>query len=166
MRLKLVAGATPVAFLALTSAAFGLPPFTTATKSSPTSGGQSEVFAIAAGCHATFDRLTIRLRSGGTAGYRAGYVRRVVQDGSGRPVSLLGNRRILATIQNARAHTPSGGVLLRSNVLTPRCPQLRQVKLAGDFEGTVSLGLGLTRRTGFRVFRLTAPKRIVIDVAH
>jgi hypothetical protein len=161
----LLTAATVVALLAPSSAAFGLPPFTTATKSSPTSGGQSEVFAIAAGCHATFDRLTIRLRSGGTAGYRAGYVRRVVQDGSGRPVSLLGNRRILAAVQNARAHTTSGGALL-PNVLTPRCPQLRQVKLAGDFEGVVSFGLGLTRKTGFRVFRLTAPKRIVIDVAH
>jgi hypothetical protein len=162
----LVAGATALSCLALAAAAYGLPPFTTATKSSPTGGGQSEVFAIAVGCHATFDRVTIRLRSGGTAGYRAGYVRRVVQDGSGRPVTLLGNRRILATVQNARAHKTSGGVLLPSNVLTPRCPQLRQVELAGDFEGVVSLGLGLTRKTGFRVFRLTGPKRIVIDVAH
>jgi hypothetical protein len=40
------------------------------------------------------------------------------------------------------------------------------VKIAGDFEGVVSFGLGLRRKTGFRVFRLTAPTRIVIDVAH
>jgi hypothetical protein len=30
----------------------------------------------------------------------------------------------------------------------------------------VSFGLGLARKTGFRVFRLTGPTRIVVDVAH
>ena len=49
--------------------------------------------------------------------------------------------------------------------LTPLCPNLRH-RAAGDFEGVVSFGLGLRRKTGFRVFRLTAPTRIVIDVAH
>ena len=49
---------------------------------------------------------------------------------------------------------------------TPLCSNLRQVKTAGDFEGIVTFGLGLRRKTGFRVFRLTRPKRIVIDVAH
>jgi hypothetical protein len=33
-------------------------------------------------------------------------------------------------------------------------------------EGVVSFGLGLRRTTGFRVFRLTGPARIVVDVAH
>jgi hypothetical protein len=45
-------------------------------------------------------------------------------------------------------------------------PNLRQVKPSGDFEGVVSFGLGLRRRTGFRVFRLSGPARVVIDVAH
>jgi hypothetical protein len=40
------------------------------------------------------------------------------------------------------------------------------VKLAGDFEGVVTFGLGLKRRTGFRVFRLTGPARVVVDVRH
>ena len=52
------------------------------------------------------------------------------------------------------------------STLTPRCPNLLQVKKTGDFEGTVSFGLGLRRMTGFRVFRLTDPTRVVIDVAH
>ncbi len=52
------------------------------------------------------------------------------------------------------------------STLTPLCSNLRQVKGAGDFEGVVSFGLGLRRKTGFRVFRLTAETRIVIDVAH
>ena len=66
----------------------------------------------------------------------------------------------------SRAGTHVGGANLLPSVTTPLCSNLRQVKKAGDFEGVVSFGLGLRRRTGFRVFRLSAPTRIVVDVAH
>ena len=56
--------------------------------------------------------------------------------------------------------------LLAANVMRPLCPNLRQVKLAGDFEGVVTFGLGLKAKTGFRVFRLTNPTRVVVDVEH
>ena len=82
------------------------------------------------------------------------YVNRIDSDGSGDPVSLQGTKRLRVLIHNARAHTQSGAPLL-ANVKTPRCSNLRQLKLAGDFEGVVSFGLGLRRKTGFRVFRLT-----------
>jgi hypothetical protein len=150
--------------LSSAAAALGLPPFSTEPKSGPASGGQAELFAIATGCHANFDRFVIRARFG-RPGYRVRYVRRVVEDGSGRPVRLRGRKRIHVVIRDARAHTQAGAPLL-PRVLTPLCPNLRQVKDAGDFEGQVSFGLGLSRRTGFRVFRLTAPTRIVIDVLH
>jgi hypothetical protein len=152
------------ASLCFAAAAFGLPPFTTAPKSSTPTGGQAQLFATAAGCHVTFDRFVIRARLG-TPGYNVRYVAKVVADGSGKTVSLLGTKRIHVVIRRARAHTSAGGALLPS-VTTPLCSNLRQVKIAGDFEGVVSFGLGLRRKTGFRVFRLTAPTRIVIDVAH
>jgi hypothetical protein len=155
---------TPSLFFALAAVAFGLPPFTTAPKSSPGSGGQAELFGVAAGCHATFDRFVIRARFG-TPRYDVRYVRRIVADGSGRPVSLLGTKRIRVVIRNARGHT-QGGTNLLPQVRTPLCPNLRQIKTAGDFEGVVSFGLGLRRKTGFRVFRLTGPTRVVIDIAH
>lgn len=93
------------------------------------------------------------------------YVSQIVADGSGNPVALLGAKRIRVVIRQARGHT-QGGVNLVPAVMTPLCANLRQVKRAGDFEGVVSFGLGLRRRTGFRVFRPTAPARIVVDVAH
>jgi hypothetical protein len=68
-------------------------------------------------------------------------------------------------VREARGHT-SGGTNLLPSTLTPLCSNLRQVKKAGDFEGVVTFGLGLRRKTGFRVFRLTGPTRIVVDVAH
>jgi hypothetical protein len=150
--------------LCLAAVAFALPPFTTAPKSSPASGGQAELFALSAGCHATFDRVVIRARLA-TPGYDVRYVTRIVADPSGKPVSLLGTKRIRVIIRRARGHTSGGTDLLPTRV-TPLCSNLRQIKGAGDFEGVVSLGLGLRRKTGFRVFRLTGPTRIVIDVAH
>jgi hypothetical protein len=160
-----VSGVVGLAFFGLAAAASALPPFTTAAKSSPSSGGQKELYAAAAGCHSSYDRFVIRARFGGTAGYDVRYVSQIVADPSGNPVSLLGTKRLRVIVRNARGHT-SGGANLLPSTLTPGCSNLRQVKKTGDFEGVVSFGLGLQRRTGFRVFRLTTPARIVIDVAH
>jgi hypothetical protein len=150
--------------LAGPSGASALPPFTTAAKTSPAGGGQAEVYGISAACHSGFDRYVIRARSA-KPGYAVKYVSRIFEDGSGDPVSLLGTKRIRVYVRDARAHTQRGRNLVPA-ALTPRCRNLRQIKKAGDFEGLVTFGLGLNRRAGFRVFRLTAPTRIVIDVAH
>jgi hypothetical protein len=152
------------ALLALAAQAFGLPPFGTTQQTSSGSGGQAELFQIATGCHPTFDRFVIRIASG-KPGYDVRYALRILADPSGKRVSLQGNKKIRVVIRPARAHTAGGANLLPST-LTPLCPNLRQVKKAGDFEGVVSFGLGLARKTGFRVFRLTGPSRVVIDVAH
>jgi hypothetical protein len=154
----------PVLLLAPAAAALGLPPFTTERRSAAAGGEQAELFAIAVGCHPRFDRFVIHGRFG-TPGYVVRYAGRIVEDGSGRPVRLRGTKRIRVVIRRARAHTEAGAPLL-PRVLTPLCPNLRQVKDAGDFEGVVSFGLGLRRKTGFRVFRLSNPTRIAIDVAH
>jgi hypothetical protein len=146
------------AFLGFAADALGLPPFTTARKTSPGGAGQAQMFAISVGCHATFDRFVIRARDA-RPGYDVRYVRRVIADPSGMTVPLRGTKRILLVSHNATAHQVA-------RVKTPLCPNLRQVKLAGDFEGVVSFGLGLARKTGFRVFRLTGPTRIVVDVKH
>jgi hypothetical protein len=150
--------------LCFAAVAFGLPPFTTAPKTATGSGGQAELFGAAVGCHATYDRFVVRGRLA-TPGYDVRYVSKIVADGSGKTITLLGTKRIRVVIRPARGHTTGGSNLLPST-LTPRCSNLRQVKKAGDFEGVVSYGLGLRRKTGFRVFRLTAPTRIVVDVAH
>jgi len=163
-RVAVLTAVAVAAFPVIADAASGLPPFTTAPKASGSSGRQAEVFGVSAACHPTFDRLVIRARFG-TPGYDVRYVRRIREDGSGRRVRLRGTKRIRVVVRNARGHTQSGANLLPP-VLDPLCSNLRQTKDAGDFEGQVTLGLGLRRKTGFRVFRLTAPTRIVIDIAH
>jgi hypothetical protein len=151
-------------FLGVVSAAPALPAFTTAPKTASPRGDAAELSNAAAGCHPTYDRFVVRARFA-TPGYDVRYVARIVADPSGRPVSLLGSKHIRIALNLAAGHDNRGRNLL-AGTITPRCPNLLQVKKAGDFEGTVSFGLGLKRMTGFRVFRLTNPTRIVIDVAH
>ena len=105
------------------------------------SARQPEISRLSVECHRTYDRLVIRSR-GGTPNTDVRYVARIHEDASGRLIPLLGTARLQVMLQIARAHTLAGRPLLPA-VLTPRCPSLRQVKLAGDFEGYVSLGLGL-----------------------
>jgi hypothetical protein len=152
--------------LACAVGALGLPPFTTAAKSLPGSGGseQAEVFRVTTACHPTFDRFVIQSRHG-NARAAVSYVPRVNYDPSGLPVTLAGGARISVRLRLARAHTLRGRQLVPAT-LAPRCRNLRQVKLVGDFEGYVSFGLGLQRRTGFRIWTTGAPYRIVLDVAH
>jgi hypothetical protein len=165
MRVTVAALLAVAVLLAFAAVAAALPAFDTAPRSSPGSGTtQAQASAVTAACHARFDRFVVRL-AGGTPGYDVRYVRRVRSDGSGAVVPLVGKRRVRVLLRNARAHTASGAATL-PHVLTPRCPGLRQVKLAGDFEGVVTFGLGVARPTGFRVFRLTGPARVVVDVRH
>ncbi len=135
---RAVPAAIALAFLGLAAAAYGLPPFTTTAKTSPSSGSQARLSSAAAGCHASYDRFVVRVGSGGKPGYDVRYVSKIIADPSGNPVSLQGTKRLRVIIRDATAHTlPS--------TITPGCSNLRQVKKAGDFEGVVSYGLGLRR---------------------
>ena len=153
-----------IVLVLVAAGAFGLPAFTTWPKSSTGKGGQAELFDIATGCHTTYDRFVIDARSA-TPGYDVRYVDQVFADPSGQPVSLLGRKRIRVVIRPARGVMDVTTDPL-SSVILPACPNLRHVRTVGNFEGTVSFGLGLRRMTGFRVFRLTHPARVVVDIAH
>ena len=70
------------ASLCLAAVALGLPPFTTAPKSSAGGSGQAELYSLAVGCHPSFDRVVVRARFA-TPGYDVRYVNRIVADPSG-----------------------------------------------------------------------------------
>ena len=154
-----------LASAAVVAPAFALPPFSTAPKAGPASGStQAQVAALSVSRHPGFDRIVIRFKFS-RPGYKAHYVSKVIADGSGLPVTLLGSRSLLVRLEPARAHTMAGSaVVLR--VVTPRFPAIRQVKVSGDFEGVVSLGVGINGRKPFRVLVLASPPRIVVDVQH
>ncbi|MDQ1695086.1 MAG: hypothetical protein QOJ03_439 [Frankiaceae bacterium] len=121
---------------------------------------------ISTGRHTTFDRVVFKLR-GDSPGYTVGYVRRVRADGSGNVVPLRGKANLLVRLTPADAHNSAGAPTYTGpRHIYPGYPQLREVAFVGDFEATVSIGLGLRHKAGFRVFTLHSPTRIVVDVAH
>ncbi len=40
------------------------------------------------------------------------------------------------------------------------------VAITGDYEGVLSMGVGMRRQTWIKAFTLTGPTRVVIDVVH
>ena len=112
--------------------------------------------------HKGYDRVLFTFR-GAVPGYRVAYVPKVPDQG-GRPLPLRGRAFLAVTFEPARAHDPGGAATVSTATLTPASPVLRQVRLAGDFEGRVSFGLGLAGRDGFRVSELRGPARIAVDV--
>jgi hypothetical protein len=108
--------------------------------------------AIRAGHHPGFDRVVFVFRGGLPTTRHVGYVRTLLGDGSGLQVSL----------STAKAHdggtptVPARRVFVTPNVIT--------AVQSGDFENVTTYGIGLAKRTTFRVFTLRHPGRVVVDV--
>ena len=109
-------------------------------------------------CH--FDRLVFDI-SGRHPGYHIQFVKQIIADGSGQPIKMPGKRFLLITLRPAQAHKNSGAGTLPTKVQVVRDPMLRSWVLAGDFEGIVSIGIGLQAKTSVRVGELRG--RLYID---
>ncbi len=122
---------------------------------------------VKAGEHNGYDRVAFEF-SGGLPAVTAGRVRAVYADPEGTPVTLAGQSSLRVVFRGASGVCPQP--LRRTwtgpSVLTPYYPELLVVSAAGDFEGYLSFGIGLAARGSYRVFTLTSPDRVVIDVSH
>lgn len=107
-----------------------------------------------------FDRIVfdITVRN---PGYSIRFVKHVVADPSGKIIKLPGKRFLLITLRPAQAHKNSGASTLPRKVQVLRFPMLKSWVLAGDFEGVVSIGIGLHAKTSVRVGELH--HRLFID---
>lgn len=162
--LVVTAGLTLTALPA--SADLGAPTSTASRTVTRSPSPTPRMFDIRTGRHATFDRVVLDLR-GGAPGYRVGYVRTVREDGSGKVVDLRGGANLMVRLSPAQAHRGDGtATYTGSHRIMVDDPELREVAFVGDFEGVVSIALGVRAKHGFRVLTLHDPTRIVIDVAH
>jgi hypothetical protein len=108
-----------------------------------------------------YDRIVFDIE-GGLPGYSARYVDEVRADPSDRRLSVPGKRYLQIVFTPAQAHRADGDSTVRG-VHRAGLPMLTSYAVAGDFEGHVSIALGLSARTGYRIGEL--PGRIYIDVA-
>jgi GMC oxidoreductase len=165
-----IAALTATSALALTSlpasADLGAPTSSASRTVTRSPSPAPRLIGIRTGVHSTFDRVVLDLH-GRAPGYRVGYVRTVREDGSGKVVDLRGGAQLMVRLTPAQAHrNDATATYTGSRRMTVNDPELREVALVGDFEGVVSIGLGVRAKHGFRVLTLHDPTRIVIDIAH
>jgi hypothetical protein len=108
-----------------------------------------------------YDRIVFDL-GGALPGYSVKYVSQVRADPSGKPVSVPGHRHLLVVMNPAQAHRDDGTATV-TGIHHIDLPTLKSYAVVGDYEGYVSVALGLDHVAGFRVGEL--PGRLYIDLA-
>lgn len=112
-----------------------------------------------------YDRITFDFASV-LPGYEVRYVDQPIAAGSGEPVDIAGRRYLQITFRPAQAHDDSGTQSVTPRSATLDYPMLKAYAISGDFEGVLTIVLGLDDVVGFRVGELPgAPGRIYLDVA-
>jgi hypothetical protein len=119
---------------------------------------------VRAGGHPGFDRVVFEFR-GSVPSHRVGYVRQLVQDGSGKPVPVAGAADLEVVFQGANAHDADGTPTVSPRRFTTGLPAVKEVAQTGDFEAVVGYGLGVDRRRPVKVSTLANPPRLVVDVS-
>ena len=167
-RFRRLAATVPIllaAGLLLAPAAAAEPGFSTRPRTvEHAPAGSPKLVDLRAGRHATFDRVVFQI-DGPMPWYSVRYVPVVRMDGSGDPVTLRGSAFLEVVLRAAT--DDDGRSVLATTRLRPDFPALREVTAPPvSFEGQTVAGVGVSQRVGFRVFELTGPNRIVLDLAH
>jgi len=122
------------------------------------------VDAIRTGSHEGYDRVTVEFKNGrpGSVELRPQAGTTFHQAPSGRPDTLAGTNGVLVIVRGADAHSAYSGV----RDIKTRFAGLVEVRVIEDFEGQVSLGLGVAGSACYRASFLANPGRLVIDIAN
>lgn len=118
--------------------------------------------AIRAAHHPGYDRVVFEFR-GGLPAHSVRLVDELVGDPSGLPVRIAGRGVLQARFSPADAHDAQGNPTV-SGRTTYALPNVLTTVRAGDSEAVTTYGIGLAKRTTFRVFTLRDPARVVVDV--
>jgi hypothetical protein len=108
------------------------------------------------------DRVVFRFSGGLPQSVYAEWVDTLVHDGSGLPVRVAG-ASVLSVVMNGAVAHDAGGSTVPERTAFP-LPNVITAVGAGDFEGSVSVGLGVQKRTSYAVRKLPGSGRIVVDV--
>jgi hypothetical protein len=135
---------------------------TAATVDAPAPPPVPTLVDIRAAHHPGFDRIVFEFAGGLPATHRVQYVDKLIADASGKRVRIAGRAILRVVLNPADAHDSSGPTVPRRRAFA--LPNIMTTVRAGDFEAVTTYGVGLAKRTPFRVFTLTDPARVVIDV--
>ena len=117
--------------------------------------------------HEGFDRIVFEFESDGLPQWRASWVEIPITDcGAGQVVPVSGTAWLQVRFSGAAAHTPEGKATSGPRQRRLRHPVVRDLARTCDFEGEVTWVAGLAGRHPYRADTLSAPPRLVLDIAH
>ena len=123
--------------------------------------------AVRSAKQAGFDRLVFEFDTAGLPAWNVEYVDKPVVDcGSGEPVKVAGDAWLQVRFSGAHAHTEKG-----KSTSGPRRRPLaqtiaRELVRTCAFEGEVTWVIGVSRPNPYTPRVMSAPSRLVIDIAH
>jgi hypothetical protein len=150
------------AYQAVAAPAPAAVPPAAATATAGTAAATPLLVDVRAFRRSTYDRVVWEFRGGLPSTRLARYVPELLGDASAEPVRIAGSAILQLTMFQANAHDDSGSTATRRLVLGGG--NVIEVVQSGDFEATVSYGVGLAKRQTFRLFTLRSPDRVVLDV--
>jgi len=122
---------------------------------------------IRIGGHDGFDRVVLEVAGTGTPGWDVRYVDAATSQGSGEPVPVDGDAVLQVTVTGAGYPYATGVEEFAGPALTGAgTSSITEVVYDATFEGTAVAFVGTAAEVPFRVYALSNPTRIVVEVAH
>ena len=154
--------AGPVLRLAVAVLGLGLPLVSPAMAATPDRVVLPTLTSVQAQHVGKVDRVTFGFTNGLPADVVVEWVDRLRYDGSGLPVRVAGTKVLMVVFNGATSHDQNGATTRTRTAYA--LPNVITSVGAGDFEGTVTFGLGVQKRTSYTVTKLHNPDRVVVDV--
>ncbi len=122
---------------------------------------------IRTGRHDGFDRVVFEVGGEGLPGWDVRYVDDPVEQGSGDPVEVDGDTVLRVTVTGVGYPFDTGIEGFESDGPVPGSGTqvVTEVVLGPTFEGTTEAFIGTSGQSPFRVYLLSGPARIVVEVA-
>ncbi|WP_164737388.1 hypothetical protein [Georgenia sp. SYP-B2076] len=131
----------------------------------PGGGGDLLPVDVRAGTHPGYERVVFDLEGADTPQWRVEYVDSAISEGKGDEIDVAGDATLQVITTGFRMPEPSETGKLAQGAYAPGGTDLvKEVFVSGIFEGQNQAFIGLDAQAPFRVFTLSDPARIVVDV--
>jgi hypothetical protein len=131
-------------------------------------GGRLSPTELRFGRHQGYDRVVLELAGSGQPGWRAGYEDDPRNQGRGDRADIDGEATVELMVSGVRYPAERGAEPYDGpdSMRPSSAGVIEQVQRGPLYEGHQQLFVGVRSREPFRVFRLSDPPRVVIDVQH